>query len=53
MRGFKEIFSALTLCTVFEEIRQHFKMQGKTRAERRSLLASKLQEFNHVVNAIA
>lgn len=53
MRGFKEIFSALTLCTVFEEIRQHFKMQGKTRAERRSLLASKFQEFNHVVNAIA
>ena len=29
MRGFKDIFSALTLCTVFEEIRQHVSTSPK------------------------
>ena len=53
MKGFKNPFSALTLCTVFEELRQHFKMQNKTRAERRSLLASKFQKFDKIVKAIA
>jgi len=53
MKGFKNPFSALTLCTVFEEIRQHFKMKNKTRAERRSLLSSKFQEFNQIVQTIA
>ena len=53
MRGFKNIFSALILLTVFEEIRQHFKMKGKTRAQRRGLLVSKFQEFNYVVQLIA
>ena len=49
MRGFKDLLSALILCTVFEEIRQHFKMQGKTRGQRRSQLASKFQQFNQIV----
>ena len=53
MRGFKDIFSALILCTVFEEIRQHFKMQGKTRSQRRGLLASKFQQFDEIANIIA
>ena len=53
MRGFKNIFSALISLTVFEEIRQHFKMQGKTRDERLGLLASKFQQFNEIVHAIA
>ena len=53
MRGFKAIFSALILYTVFEESRQHFKMQGKTRSQRRGLLASKFQAFNQIVHAIA
>jgi putative transposase len=52
MRGFKRIFSALVLCTVFEEFRQHFRMKGKTRAQRRTLLASKFYEFNQVVQLI-
>lgn len=53
MKGFKNPFSALTMCTVFEEIRQQFKMTGKTRAERRGLLVPKFQEFNQIVQAIA
>jgi hypothetical protein len=52
MRGFKNLFSALVLCTVFEEFRQHFKMKGKIRTQRRSLLASKFHEFNQVVQLI-
>ena len=36
MKGFKNIFSALIFCTVFEEIRQFFCMKNKTRSERRT-----------------
>jgi len=53
MKGFKNPFSALTLCIVFEEMRQHFKMKNKTRAERRGLLASTFHQFNQIVQAIA
>ena len=53
MRGFKNIFSALVFCTVFEEIRQHFSMKGLTRAKRRSLLASKFEQFNQMLNLTA
>jgi len=53
MKGFKNIFSALIFCTVFEEIRQFFCMKDKTRAERRSLIASKFQAFNHLLNYTA
>ena len=35
MKGFKNIFSALRFCTVFEEVRQLFRMKDKTRSERR------------------
>lgn len=52
LRVFKSLFSALVLCTVFEEFRQHFKMKGQTRAQRRALLASKFYEFNQVVQLI-
>jgi transposase-like protein len=45
MKGFKDIFCALIFCTVFEEVRQFFRMQNKTRAERRALLPSRIQEF--------
>ena len=46
MKGFKNIFCALTFCTAFEEIRQFFRMKNKTRAEKRGLFAPKLKEFN-------
>lgn len=49
MRGFKNFFNALISLTVFEEIRQHFKMQGKTRGERRGLLVSLFQEFDQMI----
>lgn len=48
MKGFKNIFCALRFCTVFDEVRQLFKMKDKTRAERRSLFLPKFQEFNNL-----
>jgi len=48
MKGFKDIFCALTFCTAFEEIRQFFRMKNKTRAEKRGLFTSKLREFNQM-----
>jgi putative transposase len=53
MRGFKNIFSALVFCTVFEEIRQHFSMKGQTRAQRRGFLASKIEQFHQIIHCIA
>ena len=53
MRGFKNIFSALKLLTIFEEFRQFFKQIGKTRAQRRSQLASQFQTFNEIAQTIA
>ena len=35
MKGFKNIFCALIFCTAFEEIQQLFRMNNKTRSERR------------------
>lgn len=45
MKGFKNIFCALTFCTAFEEIRQLFQMKNKTRSERREIILSKIHEF--------
>lgn len=49
MKGFKNIFCALKFCTVFEEIRQFFRMKNKTRAERRSIFASKMNEYKKIL----
>jgi len=49
MKGFKNIFCAQIFCTVFEEIRQFFRMKNETRAEKRRLFASRLQAFNQLV----
>ena len=46
MKGFKNIFCALIFCTGFEEIRQLFRMKNKTRAERRRIIVSKIDDFN-------
>jgi putative transposase len=48
MKGFKDMICALAFCTVFEEIKQFFRMAHKTRAERRSIIASKFQQFNNL-----
>jgi putative transposase len=48
MKGFCGILSALIFCTVFEEIRQHFRMENKTRAERRKIIPSKFQNFKQI-----
>jgi putative transposase len=51
MKGFKNIFCALIFCTVFEEIRQFFRMKGKTRAERRRVIPFKICEFDNLMMA--
>ena len=48
MKGFKNIFCALIFCTGFEEIRQLFRMKNKTRAERRRIIISKINDFNNL-----
>jgi len=53
MKGLKSIFSALTFCTAFEEIRHFFRMNNKTRSERRHLILSKIQGFNNVATITA
>jgi len=49
MKGFKNPFSTLIFCTVFEEIRQYFRMKNKTRGERRSLISSRIKGFNKLL----
>lgn len=48
MKGFKALFCAVIFCTVFEEIRQFFRMKDKTRGERRSLFAHRISDFNEL-----
>jgi transposase-like protein len=49
MKGFKNIFCALKFCTVFEEIRQLFRMKNKTRAQRRTIFASKINDYQKIL----
>ena len=51
MKGFKNIFCVLKLCTAFEEIRQFFRLKNKTRAERRRVIAPKIIIFNELFTA--
>ena len=53
MKGFKDIFCALRFCTVFEEIRQFFRMKNKTRAEKRQLFMSRFQAFHQLATKTA
>ena len=53
MKGFKNPFSALIFCTVFEEIRQYFRMKNKSRSERRGLIAPRIQAFNKLITLAA
>jgi len=46
MKGFNDIFCALIFCTVFEEIRQFFRMENKTRAERRREIPFKIEQYS-------
>jgi putative transposase len=50
MKGFKNPFCALIFCTAFEEIQQFFRMKQKTRAEKRRIRLSKIQEFFQLAN---
>lgn len=45
MKGFQSPWCAMVFCTVFEEIAQFFRMKNKSLAQRRSLFASRFQEF--------
>jgi putative transposase len=53
MKGFKNIFSPLTFCTVFEEIRNFFRNKNKSRATRRSTVVSKIYGFNKLFAMVA
>ena len=53
MKGFKSPFSAIIFCTVFEEIRQFFRRANKTRAERRTMFATRNNDFNKLVTESA
>ncbi len=53
MKGFKNIFCALKFCTVFEEVRQFFRMKNKTRAQRRTILASKINDYQNILSLAA
>ena len=48
MKGFKDIFCALRFCTVFEEIRQFFRMKNRTRAEKRRIFSPRFRAFNQL-----
>jgi len=52
MKGFKNSFCALRFCTAYEEIRQFFRMQHKTRAECRGLILSRIQNFHNLLAII-
>ena len=53
MKGFNNPFTALIFCTAFEEIRQFFRMNYKSRAEKRRILVSKMKDFNLLLNQVA
>ena len=52
MRGFKDIFSAMRFCTVFEEVLQFFKFDSR-RTQRRGIIVSRIQNFFNAARAIA
>jgi len=49
MKGFKNIFNAHISCTVFEEIRQFFRMRNEAIGGKRRIFASRFREFNQLV----
>ena len=53
MKGFKNPFCALIICTAFEEIRQFFRMKNTTRSERRGLITPRIQAFNELITVSA
>ena len=53
MKGFKDSFCALRFCTVYEEIRQFFRMKNKTRSEKRRIFSSRFKAFNELVIKLA
>lgn len=55
MKGFKDIWCAMIFCYAFEEIQQFFRMipfgaqANNTRAERRNMIVSKINNFNELL----
>ncbi len=50
MKNFKDSWSAIIFCTAFEEIRKFFRMKRKTRSQCRRLIASRICDFNTIMN---
>lgn len=53
MKGFKNIFLCTIVCTVFEEVQQFFRMKNKTRSERRTILVSKINDYQKILSLAA
>ncbi len=53
MKGFKNILSALKFCAVYEEVRQFFRVKNKTRKKRHSIIASKINDYQKIVELVA
>ena len=53
MKGFNDTVCALIFCTAFEEIRQLFRINNKSRAEARKIIPSKIQDLNDLMLAAA
>ncbi len=45
MKGFQDSWCAMIFCTVFEEIKQFFRMRNKTQSQQRHGFAPRFQEF--------
>ena len=52
MKGFKDSWCAMIFCTVFEEIRQFFRMKDKARCERRKIIVPRINRFNKLMTPI-
>ena len=45
MKGFKDSWCALVFYTVFEEVKQFFRMRNKSQSQRRQFFSPRFQEF--------
>ena len=53
MKGFQDSWCAMIFCTVFEEIKQFFRMKNKSHSKRRQCFAPRFQEFTKMVGITA
>ena len=52
MKGFKDSWCAMIFCTVFEEIKQFFRMRNKSQSGRRQCFAPRFQKFEKMAGMV-